>query len=338
MTSACLPMPLGYSRAQSNIEEVVQQGARHAAAAQASVFAVGLDVLGDIELPPSASLDVNRAQMRALGALYLAADLEPAGIISSVEMLASMNASGAVGLDLGPVASRLHDFWRARNQRPDPKERATFYARLFGVSYGLTPADGIANTGFESLMLELCEAIYRFDEYASTHGAGGPSANTVRIRSAARNLLGNLARAGGGMTPFMASELMSTLKQTLDILKHPHMLGIFGARDVWGVIAGIRRRARQNVFEDPRVFVERGRAGMTMIVWLADAAQGLKSYGQPIVTPGDPIIPSAVEWLNASLTISERQSRQSPPPLPNQQAGGLWNNSSGAPSWADIGA
>lgn len=308
---------------EDTLERLIAVGSRNAAAARASVFAVGLDVLGDIDLPPSAALQVDRAQMRALGALYLAADLEPAGIISSVEGLASLTATGAIGLDLGPVAEPLHEFWRKRNQRPDPRERSAFYARLFGLSYGPVPADGIANTAFEGLMLEMCEAIYRLDERAARFGDHAPSANTARIRSAARNLLGNLSRAGGGVTPFLATELMAALNEALAILKNPHMRGLFAARDIWGVIEGIQRHMRI-ANADPRVFVDRGRAGMSVIVWLADAAERLRTYGQPILAPGDPIIAFAVDWLQASLTISERHARASPPaPRPPTQ-GGLW--------------
>ena len=77
---------------------------------------------------------------------------------------------------------------------------------------------------------------------------------------------------------------------------------------------------------------------MTIIVWLADAAARLKRYGQPIVLPGDPIIPASVEWMQATLTISERQSR-APAPPPPPPGGGLWGGQpGGASDWADLGA
>lgn len=318
------------------LDQLLEDGSRHAATAQASVFAVGLDMLGDIDLPPSAATQVDRAQMRALGALYLAADLEPAGIITSVETLSSLASSGATGIDLGPVAGPLHSFWRKRHQRPDAAERGAFYARLFGLSYGPAPADGISNHSFEGLMLELCEAIYRLDEQQMRYARDVPSANTARIRSAARGMLGNLSRAGGGITPFLASELMAALKEALAILKHPHLRGAFAGRDVWDVIAGIRRRARVGG-GDPRMFVDRGRAGMMILVWLAEAAQRLRQYGQPIVRRGDPVIAAAVEWLQASLSISEQHARGTPAAQPGQ--GRLWGAGSPAPvsDWADLG-
>ncbi|MEP2576165.1 MAG: hypothetical protein ABJH75_01105, partial [Roseibium sp.] len=75
----------GTSRpSETELARLIAEGDRHAGDALSSVFAIGLDMIGDIELPPSAAVQVDRAQMRALGALYLAADLEPAGIISSV--------------------------------------------------------------------------------------------------------------------------------------------------------------------------------------------------------------------------------------------------------------
>lgn len=326
----------GTSRpSEAELARLIAEGDRHAGDALSSVFAIGLDMIGDIELPPSAAVQVDRAQMRALGALYLAADLEPAGIISSVETLATLSATGAINVDLGPVAEPLHTFWRARNERPGPTERAAFYGRLFGSSFGSVGADGIANREFETLMLELCEAMYRMDErqMVSSHL---DTASNARIRSAARRLLGNLVRAGGGVTPFLAAELMTALKQALAILKHMHLRQVFAARDIWDVVTAIQRQARIRS-GDPRVFVERGRAGMTIIVWLAEAAQKLRQYGQPLIAPQDPIILSAVNWLQASLTVSEWQAQAAHPPAPPAADGGLWGNSgNGGSDWSDL--
>ena len=51
--------------------------------------------------------------------------------------------------------------------------------------------------------------------------------------------------AGGGITAFMATEVIDTLKQAFAILGHPALRGIFAARDVWGVVGGIGRLSRQ---------------------------------------------------------------------------------------------
>ena len=321
--------PQAVAHADAEIARLVAEANSHAAAAFASAFAVGLDVLGDITLPPGTETEVDRTQMRALGSLYLAADMEPARIIVSVETLAALAATGAISVDLGPAAPLLHEFWRGRNERIDAAERAAYFGRLFGASYGPIPADGVANSEFEPLMLQLCEALYRLDELAADPIYGGIAQQT-RVRAAARNLLSNLVMAGGGMTAFLAAEIMRALKDALPILTHPHLRGVFMARDIWGVVAAVNRLARVRM-GDPRVFVRRGRAGMTIIVWLAEAAEALRQYGKPLARLDHPVIPAAVDWLQSSLTISERQARAA---TPTQRPG---FGPGGASQWDDLG-
>ena len=178
-------------------------------------------------------------------------------------------------------------------------------------------------------MLELCESLYRLDELASDRLHGG-IAQQARLRASARALIANLATAGGGITPFLAGEVIRALKQAMAILSHEHLRGAFAARDIWGVVAAINRLARVRTAE-PRNFVRRGRAGMTVIVWLADAGELLEQAGRPLVRLDHPVVAAAVDWLQAALTISEQQDQAAsaaPPPGPAPRQ---------ASQWADIG-
>ncbi|MCP4289820.1 MAG: hypothetical protein GY792_36275 [Gammaproteobacteria bacterium] len=325
-----LPLP----NADKELDKLVREADGHSAASLASGYTFGLNVLGDIVLPPGAEAHVDRAQMRALGALYLAADLEPAGLIASAEKLAALVASGAINVDLGATASLLHKFWRNRHNRIDKTERVAFFGSLFGATYGPGQADGYVNAEFEPLMLELCEALYRLNEMSSDQIHGG-IAQQSRLRGAVSNLISNLVLVGGGVTAFLATEIIRLLKEALVILKHPHLRGIFMARDIWGVVAGINRLARMRT-ADSRVFVRRGRAGMTVIVWLADAAEVLMRQNGPIVRLDHQVIPAAVDWLQTSLVISERQGQSAAYP-PDQSPGSSDHSPLHAGQWADIG-
>lgn len=311
-----------------DLGRLIDEAGRLAEAAYASVFALAFDEIAPIELPPGAEARVDRAQMRALAALYLAADLEPAGVFQAAENLAALAASGGLQADLGPAAPLVHRFWRDRHNRTNRDDRLAFFGRLFGASYGAVAANG-ANMDFEALMLALCEALYALGDSYTRNPHGGISSQT-KIRTAARNLLANLAEAGGGATPFMAREVMDGLKASLEILKHPQLRGIFGARDLWGVVDGIARLAGRRTSYDARVFVQRGQAGMTLMVWLAEAVEKLRVYGAPLVTVKDPVIPAAVEWLQSSLTISESQAAQAQAPRQAGPGGGLSD-------WAEFG-
>src|SRR5512139_1573455 len=78
--------------ADAKVAEALALGQRLCARATAQGLAFALDELGDIALPEPAAARIDRAQLRALASLYLAADLEPAGIIAAVESLAGLSA------------------------------------------------------------------------------------------------------------------------------------------------------------------------------------------------------------------------------------------------------
>ena len=259
----------------------------------AQSLAVGLDELGSLDLPPAMSGQIDQAQLRAIASLYLAADLEAAGVVPAVETLAGLNrggAGGGVSLDLGGAATLVAAFWQHRADRATADERVQAFARLFGA-------------GFEDLMLDLCEALYKLDELATNTSYGGIAQQT-RVRSAAMKLLESLVAAGGGITVFLAQEIMASLKQALAILGQPDLRGALGARDVWGSIAGIDRLTRTKR-PDPRLYVRRGRAGMTVLAWLADAAPHVETSAQLLVALDHPVIPAAVDWMEAALAIGE---------------------------------
>jgi hypothetical protein len=273
------------------------------ARATAHGLAVGLDQLGDIDIPEPVAARVGEAQLRALAALYLAADLESAGVIASVEALAGLASTGAVSIDLGGAEPLLADWWRSRHDRISAGERQAFFSRLFGTTSGPVAADVNPNIEFEHRMLELCEALYKLDELAPGDPYGG-TMQQARVRRAARALSQNLGNVGGGVTAFIAAETVAALKKALRVISHPDVRGAVAARDVWGVVAAIARMARL-AFDPPDAYVRRGKAGMTVIAWLADVSDRLGGSGGPLVSIGHPVVGAAIDWIEATLDIGE---------------------------------
>jgi hypothetical protein len=68
--------------------------------------------------------------------------------------------------------------------------------------------------------------------------------------------------------------------------------------------------------KDPTSFVVRGKAGMTILSWLADAHAVIKNSTRPLVGLDNPVISAAVDWLQSSLAI-EQSKAASPAPGPN---------------------
>lgn len=264
--------------------------------ASARQLAVSLDASAPffIDLPPDAAGPDDQARLQSAATLYLAADLEAAGLLPAAESLAELAATGGIQADFGLAASQLATFWRGRHTRFAPAERLAFYAQLFGRTDGapLASEHGV-NDQFEPAMIDLTDAIGQ----AGT----GPAAD-VRVRAAARELSNNLLPRSGGVALAAAGDLLTSIQQALDLLKHPAVQQATGSRGLWDVVRYVARRLHGGS-PDPQTHVARGKAGMAVIAWLAGVLPRA-GFGS-LVAPGDPVVDAAVEWLQASLALHE---------------------------------
>lgn len=279
--------------------------------AVAAGFAMALDQIG-IELPPMHAAKIDQAQLRAVASLYLASELENTGLISTVETLASLVRSGALGVDVGAATPLLVTFWQGRNQRASREEREHSFSSLFGAT---------AEDSFIDGMLALCEALYKLDEQSTNAGYGSAS-QQVRVRSSAARVLAQLLGSAGGITVFMAQEILQSLREAIAILKHPALLAALGARDVWTAIERIDRIAHTR-HNPARLYVQRGRAGMTVLSWLAEAAPLLERQSGALVKLDHPVIGAALDWMQAALAIGEAESNAAPVAAP--RIGSPWS-------------
>jgi hypothetical protein len=293
--------------------------------AKSVAFAVSLDQIGPgIELPPSSGAAIDRAQLRAIAALYLASELDAAGVVAAAESLMRLARTGSLDIDIGEATPLVERFWLARNERATTAERQSFFGGLFGGASVAEAAGPIAaNVEFEDRLIDLCEALYKLDEQASNASWGGV-AQQARVRTAAGRLLDEMARHVGGMTAFFASEVLSTLKAALRIVTHADVRAAFRARDAQGVIAAIHRRVRMAAPGDLDLHARRGEAGMTILAWLADAADVLGGNERPLLGIDHPVIAAAVEWLEVSLTLTEAEAAESRTPQGSEDAHTTW--------------
>jgi hypothetical protein len=284
----------------------------------AASLALALDELGTIDLPPLPGAAVDQAQLRAIATLYLASELEAAGVIPAVETLIRLGRSGGLSVDLGAAAPLLQAVWQGRHERATEDERLGFFSALFGASDGPDHAEHPRNAEFEDRMLDLCEALYKLDEQATNTSWGGV-AQQARVHGAAQRLLANLVHTSGAITVFLAQEILATLKAALAVLAHPAVKAAFGARTPCEVVAAIDRLAKHPPRQCDQ-HASRGQAGMTLLAWLAEAAPLLDTISKPIIGLDHPVIAAAVDWLETSLALSESAPPQTPSPTPRQAA------------------
>ena len=275
--------------------------------ARAFAAQLGLPELGDVDLPPIGGSAADQAGLQAAAALYLASELESARLVPAMEVLAGVYATGAMAVDLGPAAPMLLGVWRHRNQRFARPEREAFFARLFGRSDGpglSSSSGGGSNDRFETLLLELCESLYRL---GSSSGLGHQDRGSqVAIAMAAENLISNLSPRSRGMTVYAAGDIVTAIRDAVAIFSHGSVQSAVGASSMWGAV---RNTTRSYLNEEVELdaHVRRGQSGQVVLAWLAHAAPQLGVSSGPNVQPDEPVVSAAVSWLQVSLALAERQ-------------------------------
>lgn len=262
--------------------------------AHANTHAQALDLftLGPLaHTHPVASDD--QAHLRALASLYLMSQLERASLLPAVELLAGLGASGGPSVDLGPAAQKLMQFWHYRTEHFSPEERRSLFNRLF-------------DTEFDNLMIGLCEALYKLDEGALRPGTSNPL-QQAKVRTLADQLSEYLLAHTTGESAFAATDILASTRAATEILKDSHLEHSFGAHSVWTAVQAILRRYGKAA-EASTPYVMRGKAGLTIIAWLAEAQPILSNSSQPLVGLDNPVIAAAVDWLSTSLAIEQSKA------------------------------
>ncbi|MFS2110853.1 hypothetical protein ACCC88_14265 [Sphingomonas sp. Sphisp140] len=306
-------VPLGLMRAVDDAERLLLSADAHATM---------LAELGDIELPPASRADAT--QIRAIASLYLASTLEMAGLIQAADDFTRLMRTGALDGDIGEAAPVVEKFWQSRDERPNEAERLSLFGRLFGAPTGPEDLGARANGEFEELLLNLCDAIMK----AADGGSQG------RARQAGIQIAENISGATNGMVLMLARQILDTLSQAIAILNNAQVRTLLHARTLWDTVGAIDRKFRRQ----PRptlALLRRGRAGMAVLAWLAEHVDTIETSGGSLVQPSDPVIDSAVDWVDETLSIVRGQNgpdaNAAAPPSPSASGGA-------STSWRDLGS
>ncbi|MDF2383183.1 hypothetical protein JMG10_16995 [Nostoc ellipsosporum NOK] len=304
------PLPHGLIRAVDDAERLLLAAHAHATM---------LAELGDIELPPAARADA--MQVRAIASLYLASTLEMAGLIQAADDFTRLMRTGALEGDVGDAAPAIERFWQSRNQRPSEAERLALFGRLFGAPTGPEDVGARANGAFEELLLNLCDALMK----AADGGSQG------HARQAAIQVAENVSGAASGMVLMLARQILDTLSQAIALLNNAQVRALLHARTLWDAVGAIDRKFRRT----PRptlTLLRRGRAGMAVLAWLAEHVDTIETAGGNLVQPSDPVVDSAVDWVDETLSIVRGQGGTPAAPNPPSAPGGA------STSWRDLGS
>lgn len=267
--------------------------------AHAAQVALALDLGDAIDLPPGAPNALDQAALQAAAPLYFASELESAGLLPTAELIAGLFASGTINQPLGPGAQLLNAFWRARHERLGPDERHAIFARVIEAPH------------FDRLMAALCSAIV-------AQAGGGDSAyrvplpgpgvrERVALESAVQALGEFLAQRVDPMAAMAAHDIVGNINAALAFMRDRLLQAAFGVQSLWALVAVANAGAGATAAQRPdanlvQQHVEQGRAGQTVLLWLAAHAAG----PVPALDAGKPddfeLIGAAQRWLSGRIT------------------------------------
>jgi hypothetical protein len=243
--------------------------------------------LGEIDLPPADDGAGDVAALRLATPMYVACELQQAGLLDMLETLAALYVSGGITADVGAAAETLADVWRTRNATISPEERVAFCRRTFRPA-GRAP--------FDNALLDLCDAIIEPEDVRRTH----PSPRSVtRIRHAVRSLAAAVSQQTGGVPPIAAREMLAAVERALQVLGVAEVRTWLGARSTWAAleVANERFGRGRGPRPDVRRHVDRAKSGAVLLGWSADvlAAHGLRV---PVA-----VADAAQEWIDATAAM-----------------------------------
>ena len=280
----------------SDLERALRLAVGLAAAAEADGLQLALPPLEPIDLPPVVGGPDDQARLRQIPPLYLASELETAQLLPAAEALAGIYASGGIDVE-GRAGELLLAFWRGRHERFSAEERRAFFARMFGGPGPPLAGHAAVNSGFEELLLDVAQAIAQL-------GSDPLPPAEIALRAAASDLAMNLSGRTSGIPQPAARSILDAIGRALALFKDAAVEAALGAQSPW---AAVRAAAERYLRVDAPIeeCVSRGKDGMVMLSWLAEAVTTF-DVSRTLRGPDAATTAAAVDWLQASLALSRR--------------------------------
>lgn len=208
-------------------------------------------------------MTIDPGNVRALAALYFAAQLEQMRYFAVAERVAGHFMSGMLPLSRGPAGEAIYRYVKDAPNRLGEADRRGLYGRAFGLAGGAAD-EPAPNVAFEALWLRALAALRDPDPGDAALG----------------DLATNLSAHGAGVAHFAAEELMGTMATIRAMLSHPEVLAAYGAADHVDLVG---RLAREQLGSDVDCAAcsARAEAGSQIMEWIALNAEAL-ACGRPV--------------------------------------------------------
>lgn len=260
-------------------------------------------------LPPASAIRPATDVLAAYAALYLHAELEDAAVLPAAEALAEQR--NALALQDRATAEKLERFARLARDYPGPADRASIFARLFGMGPGAmravqSPDDGL-RLDFQQRLLRFATAVVRA-ELERVRLGGQPGLSTQAAwRASAQDLRSLVMAMPAGSLVQWARRIHARVLQAFEILGDAGLQRQLAVRTSWEALQRLlpdEGAARRDAA------ARRGAAGQELLRSLGDASD---------VQPGIDAVQAALRWLAASGVPLPDDSLLAPPartPMP----------------------
>lgn len=293
--------PTVLRRAEPDLAAVARDALDRAAVrvsdARRLVVAHSLATLEPVELPPVAGGPDAARSLAELAPMYLLSELDAAGLFVAGDRLAGRYAEGSLGR-VGAAEVALAELWRSRHRRFGAAERAALFGRLFGGQNRPSLAGGSQNHAFEALLARFADAVIG----EGTGRADRMGADLVRIGIAGERLVATAVGYGMAVPRLASQELLDHARFVLSVIQERAVQAAVGRSTAWGVVAALRDPVgpgRRPAGGAVAAHVLRGRAGVILLGWLADASGGSRTLRLP--APPAEVVAAAFDWLEATL-------------------------------------
>jgi hypothetical protein len=242
----------------------------------------------DIDLPDleaQSDIEIQGDNLRAMQAIYFAAQLEDLKVFQVVDKLVELFQNGMLPLGKGLAGNTLYDYWKQSIKRMTETERRNLFSRTFGFPGGDATA-GPPNREFNDLWLRFVSTVSSFARQVTVDNLLRTNipipVSQQQVKKSARDLGANLSLNGYGIGYFAATELQSQIKEIITLLSDQEIRTAYGARDMWQVIDQVASLELGGAKNSIR-YRTMATSGAVIIRWLAQRASLLVSTDQIIV-------------------------------------------------------
>jgi hypothetical protein len=260
---------------QDPIDSARQNGGRRSF----SSWDFSVDTFDEIE-----EQGVIRENILASGAIDYIFELgERMGVFRLADALVLNWSSGAIDVAEGDAAAKLYRYWKLREERSSPEERAMLYKRVLNKGNANLLSRMVVNEHFgglwHNLMVKVAEYIDKTEKIEEGASETSPVSKSA-IYQATKELQYNLTEFCTGMAHMQARELYAQLQEAFDILRDPEIVAHFGGtrrKSLWTVIEQL---SKSEFGVSPNIAAIRTLAveGNRVYQWIADFEEATTTH------------------------------------------------------------